>query len=111
MTDIATEDDLWKLFSKEPTDHQQRGDGFIFWDALNQVLSAKSFGDGTQALDLSSIDRFYHIVGGAKLEPGSRSVAVVRQCDLRKVGRAINSLGGDVLVGYLGTTRKPHGGD
>jgi hypothetical protein len=104
MTDISTEDDLWKLFSKEPTDHQQRGDGFILWDALNQVLSAKSFGDGTQALDLSNEVRFYHIFSGANLDPALRRVAVVRQSDLRKVGRAMNGFGGDVMVGYLGTT-------
>lgn len=50
MTEIATEDDLWKLFSKEPRDHRKPGDGFVSWEALNQVLAAKTFGDGTQAL-------------------------------------------------------------
>lgn len=96
MTDIATEDDLWKLFSKEPKDHRKKGEGFILWEELNQVLAAKSFGNGTQALDLTSEDRFYHIVGEAN--------AVVRQCDLRTVCRAMNGFGGDVMVGYLGTS-------
>jgi len=96
MTEIATEDDLWKLFSKKPKDHREKGEGFILWEALNQVLSAKTFGDGTQALTIENEDRFYHIVDTASAD------AVVRQCDLRKVGRALSALPGDTLVGYLG---------
>ena len=96
MTEIATEDDLWKLFSEKPKSHRKKGDGFIFWEALNQVLSAKSFGDGTQALTLECEDRFYRIVGGD-------TEALVRQCDLRKVAKALNGMGGDTFVGYLGT--------
>ena len=95
MTEIATEDDLWKLFSKNEKSHKRKGEGFVEWSCLNRVLSAKSFGNGTQALDLKCEDRFYHIVG-------SQTYAVVRQCDLRKVGRVLNSMSGDIFVGYLG---------
>ena len=102
MTEIATEDDLWKLFSKVPKDHSEKGDGFILWEALNQILAAKSFGNGTQALTIENEDRLYHIVGIASAKDDSRTDAVVRQCDLRSVGRALNALPGSTLVGYLG---------
>ena len=95
MTEIATEDDLWKLFSKEPKDHSEKGEGFILWEALNQILAAKSFGNGTQALTIENEDRFYHVAAGY-------SHAVVRQCDLRKVGRALNASADGCFVGYLG---------
>lgn len=98
MTEIATEDDLWKLFFKEPKDHKEQGDGFILWEALSQVLQAKSFGDGTQALKIKCENRFYHVVGGG-------CHAVVRQCDLRKVARSLNGMAGDTMVGYLGTAQ------
>lgn len=102
MTEITTEDDLWKLFSTKPKDHKKKGEGFILWEALNQVLAAKTFGDGTQALKIESEDRFYQIVGTAAAEGSSRTDAVVRQCDLRKVGRALNANAGSTMVGYLG---------
>lgn len=97
MTEIATEDDLWKLFSKNPEDCRKKGDGFILWEAISQVLDAKSFGDGKSVLDLKDEQRFY-------LVSSSRASAVVRQCDLRKVGRAFNANAGETFVGYLGTT-------
>ena len=102
MTEIATEDDLWKLFSKEPKDHSEKGEGFILWEALNQILAAKSFGNGTQALTIENEDRLYHIVGIASAKDDSRTDAVVRQCDLRKVGRALNASADGCFVGYLG---------
>lgn len=107
MTEIATEDDLWKLFSKEPKDHSEKGDGFILWEALNQILAAKTFGDGTQALKIENEDRLYHIVGRASekdafRKDAFRTDAVVRQCDLRKVGRALSASSGGCFVGYLG---------
>jgi hypothetical protein len=103
MTEIATEDDLWKLFSKKPKDHRKKGDGFILWETLSQVLNAKSFGDGTHALTLNCEDRFYRVVGSVNLNEGLRTQAIVRQRDLRKVGRALNSNAGETMVGYLGT--------
>jgi len=96
MTSIATEDDLWKLFFKRPKTHKKAGEGYILWETLNQVLSAKSFGNGAEALKLDCEDRFYHVVGGAH--------AVVRQRDLRAVARTMNGMSGDTMVGYLGTS-------
>ena len=95
MTEIATEDDLWKLFSKKPKDHRKKGDGFILWEALSQVLNAKSFGDGKSPLEINDEYRFY-------LVASIQASAVVRQRDLRKVGRAFNSNAGTTMVGYLG---------
>ena len=99
MTEIATEDDLWKLFSKEPKDHRSRGEGFILWEALSQILNAKSFGDGKSPLEVNDEERFY-------LVASSQASAVVRQCDLRNVGRAFKSNAGETMVGYLGTHTK-----
>ena len=96
MTEIATEDDLWKLFSKKPKSHRKKGDGYILWEALSQVLSAKSFGDGRSLLEVNDEERFYVV-------ESRQASAVVRQCDLRKVGRALNSNAGATMVGYLGT--------
>ena len=95
MTEIATEDDLWKLFSKEPKNHRKKGDGFILWEALSQVLNAKSFGDGKSLLEVNDENRIY-------LVASNHASAVVRQRDLRKVGRAFNSNAGATMVGYLG---------
>lgn len=96
MTEIATEDDLWKLFSKKPKDHRQKGEGFILWEALSQLLNAKSFGDGKTPLEVKDEERFY-------LLASNQASAVVRQRDLRKIGRAFNSNAGATMVGYLGT--------
>ncbi|MDC0739401.1 hypothetical protein N6L24_14020 [Cognatishimia sp. SS12] len=96
MTEIATEDDLWKLFSKKPKDHRIKGEGFILWEAISQVLNAKSFGDGKSFLEVHNEERFY-------LVASSQASAVVRQCDLRSVGHAFKSNAGHTFVGYLGT--------
>lgn len=98
MTEIATEDDLWKLFSKKPKNHRKKGDGFVLWEALGQVLNAKSFGDGKSLLEIKDEQRFY-------LVASRQASAVVRQCDLRDVGRALNSNAGETMVGYLGTNQ------
>lgn len=98
MTEIATEGDLWKLFSKDPKDHTQQGEGYIFWEALRQVIDAKAFEDGTKPLKMDATDRFYRIVAQK-----SAWDAVVPQCDLRRVGKALNSGSGEIVVGYLGT--------
>lgn len=96
MTKIATEDDLWKLFSKKPKSHRKKGEGLILWEALSQVLNAKSFGDGRSLLEVNDKERFY-------LVASRQASAVVRQRDLRKVGRALNSNAGETMVSYLGT--------
>lgn len=98
MTEIATEDDLWKLFSKDAKDYTQQGGGYIFWEALRQVIDAKAFQDGTKPLKMNASDRFYRVVA-----PKSARDAVVPQCDLRRVAKTLNSGSGDVFVGYLGT--------
>ena len=98
MTEIATESDLFKLFFEKPLKHGyiKRGDGFIYYEALRQVLDAKSFGeDGQSALPMGDDKRFY-------LVADRWSVAVVRQCDLRATARALNNGKGDLFVGYLG---------
>ncbi|TDL78122.1 hypothetical protein E2L08_12545 [Palleronia sediminis] len=97
MTEIATEDDLWKLFSKDGKDHTKQGEGYIYWDALRQVIDAKAFEDGTKALKLNATDRFYRLVVQA-----AGWDAVVPQCDLRRVGKTLNAGPGDIVVGYLG---------
>ncbi len=103
MTEIATEDDLWKLFFKKPTKHgyKKKGDGAVYYQAFKQVLDAKTFGpDGNKRLVIEDPNRLY-LVGRLG------TTAVVRQCDLREVARAINSSGGgDAYVAYLGITQE-----
>ena len=99
MTEIATEDDLWKLFVKKPTKngHKKQGDGAIHYQALRPVLEYKVFGPtGDERLIIEDESRLY-LVGRLG------TTAVVRQCDLRGVARSINSSGGgDTYVSYLG---------
>ena len=96
MVDIATEDDLWKLFFETPQDPTKKGDGYIPWRTLDLVLSAKSYGDGTKPLKMACVDRFYHVTH----EAGVPS-AIVCQRDLRKIARVLGGMG-DTYVGYVG---------
>jgi len=99
MAEIATEDDLWKLFWKTPpkNGHKKKGEEFLYCDDLLQILNAKSFGeDGKSQLVLDDENRRYIISNHS-------SDAFVRQCDLRTVGKAMLRARGDVHVGYLGT--------
>lgn len=101
MTEIATEHDLFKLFFETPgnNDHKTKGEGFILYETLRQVLDAKSFGpDGQAKLETVDEERNY------LLTDGERCFAKVRQCDLRKSARAINGNVQVLLVGYLGST-------
>lgn len=99
MTEITTEDDLWKLFFKNPTKHgyKKKGDGAVYYQALRQVLDAKSFGPThNKRLVIEDPNRLY-LVGRLG------TTAVVRQCDLRDVARAVDSSGGgDTFISYLG---------
>lgn len=110
MTEIATEDDLWKLFFNNPEDHTAEGDGFIPWTVFRQVIEAKTFGNGTEPLRLAATDRFYRVVRWASRREllRRRSLllcdAVVPQRDLRRVGKSMVSGDADLIVGYLGTS-------
>lgn len=99
MAEIVSEDDLWKLFWKEPpTDgHKQKGEGFVYYTDLQPILDAKSFGaNGKSKLALTDETRRY-------LVANDRAQAFVRQCDLRTVIKALaREHAGMVHVGYLG---------
>ncbi len=105
MTEIVSEDDLWKLFWKEPpTDgHKQKGEGFIYSTDLQPILDAKSFGtDGKSKLALTDETRRY-------LVAQDNAQAFVRQCDLRTVIKALaREPAGPVHIGYLGPVRTGH---
>jgi hypothetical protein len=99
MTEIATEDDLWKLFWKSPpkNGHRKKGEEFVFCDDLLQILDARSFGeDGKSKLDLNDENRRY-------LVASDEAHTFVRQRDLREVSKAMMREAGMVHVGYLGT--------
>ncbi len=105
MTEIATEDDLWKLFFVNPPKDgfKQQGDGAIHYSALRQVLEAKSFGKGHEQLRLTDESRFYLLT--YDLPDSRRSTAVVCQRDLRSSARAFMGLGDGFVVAYLGSSR------
>ncbi len=65
---------------------------------LRQVLDAKAFGpNGNARLEIEDENRLYVV-------DRLGTSAIVRQCDLRNVARAINSSGGGMtVVAYLGT--------
>lgn len=98
MTEIATEDDLWKLFFNDPPKDgfTQKGEGAIHYSALKQVLEAKSFGKGNEQLRLTDESRFYLLTHDTHED--RRSAAIVCQRDLRKTARAFGG-----FVAYLGT--------
>lgn len=102
MTEIATEDDLWKLFWGKPpkNGHKKKGEGFIFYGALRQVLDAKSFGENGKCQLTLEDEKKRYLVCSIKAK------AVVRQCDLRSVAQSMNRGAGDVFVGYLGIPDK-----
>lgn len=99
MAEIASEDDLWKLFWEKPprNGHRQKGEQCVYADSLMTLLDAKSFGaNGKSKLDLTDKTRRY-------LVAHDRAQAFVRQCDLHKVIKALaRDHAGDVHVGYLG---------
>lgn len=100
MTEIASEDDLWKLFWEQPPKdgHKQEGEGFIYYRDLQPILDAKSFGaDGKSKLALTDERRRY-------LVANENTQAFVRQCDLRPVIKALaREQARMVHIGYLGT--------
>lgn len=99
MAEIASEDDLWKLFREKPprNGHRQKGEQFVYADALLTLLDAKSFGaNGKSKLDLTDKARRYLVAHDI-------TQAFVRQCDLHKVIKALaRDHAGPVHVGYLG---------
>ena len=105
MAEIASEDDLWKLFWEKPpkNGHRQKGEQFVYGDSLMTLLDAKSFGtNGKSKLDLTDKTRRY-------LVAHDRAQAFVRQCDLRAVIKALaRDRTGAVHVGYLGTVKAGH---
>ena len=99
MTEIASEDDLWKLFWEKPprSGHRQKGEQFVYGDTLMTLLDAKSFGaNGKNKLALTDETRRYLVAHDS-------AQAFVRQCDLRAVIKALaRDHAGNVHVGYLG---------
>lgn len=100
MAEIASEDDLWKLFWEKPprNGHRKKGERFVYGDSLMTLLDAKSFGtSGKSKLDLTDETRRY-------LVAHDKAQAFVRQCDLRTVIKALaREPAGPVHIGYLGT--------
>lgn len=105
MAEIASEDDLWKLFWGNPpkNGHEQRGEELVYATHLQPLLDAKSFGaNGKSKLALTDETRHY-------LVAHDNAQAFVRQCDLRTVIKALaREPGGSVRIGYLGTVRTGH---
>jgi len=99
MAEIASEDDLWKLFWENPpkNGHKQKGEQFVYGDTLMTLLDAKSFGGSRKnKLALTDETRRYLVAHDS-------AQAFVRQCDLRAVIKALaRDHAGAVHVGYLG---------
>ena len=100
MAEIASEDDLWKLFWEKPprNGHKEKGEQFIFSSDLMPILDAKSFGaNGKSKLALTDETKRY-------LVAHDNAHAFVRQCDLRAVIKSLaREPAGPVNIGYLGT--------